>query len=139
MIERSGFSRLTVICMKILVVDTDDSVSFTLALGLTHQCHVVNLTSSAQTGLDLAKIHHYDAIVMDALLPDLDGLNFCRQLRASGKQTPILFLSCDSELCNCLHRTAKGENTCVSKAVSDNELVANVLGQLQFLDLREFR
>lgn len=121
--------------MKILVVDTDDSVTFTLARGLTHHHHLVNLTSSGQTGLELARAHHYDAIVVDAFLADLDGLNFCRQLRAFGKQTPIVFLSSDEQVSDCLQRMGKGTNTCLSKTVSDDELVANVLGRLKVLSV----
>jgi two-component system, OmpR family, response regulator len=119
--------------MKILVVDTDDSVTFTLARGLTHHHHLVNLTSSGQTGLELARAHHYDVIVVDAVIADLDGLNFCRQLRAFGKQTPIVFLSSDERVIDCLQKMGKGANTCLSKTVSDDELVASVLGRLKVL------
>jgi DNA-binding response OmpR family regulator len=121
--------------MKILVVDTDDSITSTLARGLTHHHHLVNLTSSGQTGLDLARAHHYDAIVVDAVIADLDGLNFCRQLRAFGKQTPILFLSSEEQVSDCLQKMGKGANTCLSKTVSDDELIANVLGRLRVLSL----
>lgn len=123
-------------CMKILVVDTDESITFTLARGLTHHRHLVNLTSSGQTGLELARAHHYDAIVVDAVLPDLDGLNFYRQLRAFGKQTPILFLSTDEQMSDCIQRMGRGANACLSKTVSDDELVDSVLLRLKVILLQ---
>lgn len=79
--------------MKILLVEDDPSISQTLATTLTAHRYTVDVASDGQLALELAIQGEYDIIVLDIMLPKLDGLSICQQLRQQGYQTPILILT----------------------------------------------
>lgn len=79
--------------MRVLVVEDDAGISQFLSQGLTEAGYAVEVAADGQEGLDFATMADYDAIVLDVLLPTIDGLNLLRQLRASGCQTPVLLLT----------------------------------------------
>ena len=60
---------------------------------LTEEAFSVDIASDGEMALERARQHEYDAIVLDLMLPKLDGLSVCRTLRREGRQTPILMLS----------------------------------------------
>jgi DNA-binding response OmpR family regulator len=60
---------------------------------LTEEAFAVDIASDGPKGLELARTYEYDAIVLDLMLPRLDGLTLCRSLRGEGRQTPVLILS----------------------------------------------
>ena len=60
---------------------------------LTEEAFAVDIASDGEMALERARQHEYDAIVLDLMLPKLDGLSVCRTLRREGRQTPILMLS----------------------------------------------
>lgn len=79
--------------MKILLVE-DDSLAGELLLSLlTARRYTVDLATDGQTGFDLAEQWVYDLILLDVLLPKLDGISLCRRLREGGCETPILMLT----------------------------------------------
>ena len=79
--------------MKILIVEDDKSVSETLRSGLTAATHNVEVAEDGNDGSFMARSFIYDAIILDYSLPKKDGLAVCREVRALGKTTPIIFLS----------------------------------------------
>jgi DNA-binding response OmpR family regulator len=83
--------------MKILLVEDDENTANVLTETLSNLHYTVNTAIDGQVGLQWAQSYEYDAIVLDVVLPELDGISICRQLRAAGNRTPILLLTaCDS-------------------------------------------
>lgn len=83
--------------MKILLVEDDENTANVLTETLTNLHYTVNTAIDGQVGLELAQTYEYDTIVLDVVLPELDGITICRQLRSKGNRTPILLLTaCDS-------------------------------------------
>src|SRR5262245_29215323 len=79
--------------MRILVIEDDEEAARLLARGLREEGWVVDLAHSGAAGDEMATVNTYDAIVLDWMLPDHDGLAICRALRKSGMQAPILMLT----------------------------------------------
>jgi two-component system OmpR family response regulator len=79
--------------MKILLIEDDEETARYVADGLTREGHVVDRTASGRDGLFLAAGESYDVIVVDRLLPELDGLAVVKTIRRAEIKTPVLFLT----------------------------------------------
>ena len=79
--------------MRLLVVEDDTSVQDFVVKGFRELGHNVDLASDGAEGLFLASSEAYDVIIVDRMLPKLDGLSLIQGLRGAGKQTPVLILS----------------------------------------------
>ena len=79
--------------MNILLVENDLYLSELLTEVLTECNFFVNTVSNGLTLLQLVEKHHYDLIILNIILPKLNGIDLCRQLRARGYRMPILFWS----------------------------------------------
>ncbi len=90
--------------MKILLVEDDELVAEVLKKALIAQHYLVDLAADGQEGWELAEAFEYDLILLDLMLPKLDGLSFCKQRRAIGDRTPIVMLT--------------GQDTSTSKVIS---------------------
>ncbi|AZD04358.1 response regulator transcription factor [Pseudomonas chlororaphis] len=87
---------------------------------------VCDHASNGQTGLNLALRQHYDVILLDIMLPRLDGQQLCKQLREQGKQTPILMLTSLDALPDKLASFAMGADDYLVKPFELAELVARI-------------
>ena len=79
--------------MRLLLTEDDQEAARLLAKGLREEGWVVDIAHSGDAGDEMASVNTYDAIVLDWMLPDRDGVPVCRSLRASGLQAPILVLT----------------------------------------------
>lgn len=79
--------------MRILVVEDDAVGAEVLARGLREHAYAVDVASDGLAALEQAQINSYDLIVLDVMLPRLDGVEVCRRLRADGATVPILLLT----------------------------------------------
>ena len=79
--------------MWILVVENETSMGELLQQGLEEQNHAVTLARDGIEGLHAAKTSNFDVIVLDVMMPGMDGIEVARRLRAAGKQTPIIMLT----------------------------------------------
>ncbi len=79
--------------MKILLVEDDVRIANAIAEALTDQRYVVELATDGELGLTYAETDSFDLIILDVMLPYLDGITLCRQLRHRGLTTPILMLT----------------------------------------------
>ena len=79
--------------MRILVIEDDDEVASHLVRGLTERGHRVDLAAAGRSGLERARSERFDAMIIDRMLPGLDGLSIVAALRAARDQTPVLVLS----------------------------------------------
>ncbi|HTD28631.1 MAG TPA: response regulator transcription factor [Xanthomonadaceae bacterium] len=79
--------------MRILIVEDDPHTATFIAKGLTEDGHTVDQADNGRDGLFLATTESYDAIVLDRMLPSVDGLTVLRTLRGAGNTTPVLVLT----------------------------------------------
>jgi two-component system, OmpR family, response regulator len=79
--------------MKILLVEDDNRIADALAEALADQYYIVDIALDGQTGWEFVEAFFYDLIVLDVMLPKLDGISLCQQLRQKGYSMPILMLT----------------------------------------------
>jgi len=82
--------------MHILVVEDERRLANLLRRVLAEERHIVDLAHDGATGLDLALSDTYDLVVLDLMLPELDGLEVCRRMREGGVGSPVLMLTARS-------------------------------------------
>jgi DNA-binding response OmpR family regulator len=79
--------------MRILVIEDDQKLAGLLQRGLGEHGHAVDETYDGESGLTMAESAAYDLVILDIMLPALDGFDVCRALRAHGHQVPVLILT----------------------------------------------
>src|SRR5512141_1976826 len=85
-------------CMRILIAEDDPHTAAFIAKGLKEAGHSVDHAASGKEGLFLATTETYDAIILDRMLPGVDGMTVLRTLRAAGSTTPVLMLTALGEV-----------------------------------------
>ncbi|MBE9007331.1 response regulator [Fortiea sp. LEGE XX443] len=117
--------------MKLLVVEDDELNAYILTEVLNNQNYAVEVASDGETAWDLIQTYNYDLILLDVMLPKLDGISLCRQIRSSGLQMPILLLTGrDSSHEKAIGLDA-GADDYVVKPFEREELVARVRALLR--------
>ncbi len=112
--------------MKILVVEDDKGIARFVQKGLLEKSFGVDHVSDGESGLQLAVQRQYDLIILDIMLPKMDGLEVLKRLRGMTIQTPVLFLTAmDSEEC-IVRGLNSGADDYLTKPFSFNELLARV-------------
>ena len=84
--------------MKLLLIEDNKEVSTYIAKGMKESGHVVDCADNGKDGLFLATTEKYDAMIVDRMLPELDGLTIIKTLRGSGNNTPAIILSALGEV-----------------------------------------
>ena len=84
--------------MKILVVEDDADLAQFIRKGLKEEHYVVDVAADGEAGLALALDNSYDLMILDIMLPKLDGLTLCRRVRDQGISTPVLLLTARNTL-----------------------------------------
>ncbi|HYZ34463.1 MAG TPA: response regulator transcription factor [Crenalkalicoccus sp.] len=112
--------------MKILVVEDDAETLAYLARGLTEAGHLVDRATDGRDGLFLASDGGYDLLVVDRMLPKLDGLALVRSLRAAGVTTPALFLTARGGIGDRVEGLEAGADDYLVKPFAFAELIARV-------------
>jgi len=79
--------------VRVLIVEDEARLANYVGRALTEEGLAVDIAQTGPRGLELALTYDYDVIVLDLMLPQLDGLAICRSLRQAGRQTPVLMLS----------------------------------------------
>ncbi|MBE9126172.1 MULTISPECIES: response regulator transcription factor [unclassified Coleofasciculus] len=79
--------------MRILLVEDDERITDALAEDLTDQHYAIDVAYDGEAGWDLASAFTYDLILLDIMLPKIDGVTLCRRLRSQGCCTPVLMLT----------------------------------------------
>jgi DNA-binding response OmpR family regulator len=108
--------------MKVLVVEDDARTAQMIRANLSSDNHVVELAEDGNDASFLARSFNYDAIILDNSLPKKDGLTICKEIRAIGKSTPILFLTIDNSLETKINAFKYGADDFMSKPFSLQEL-----------------
>ncbi|MBD2437720.1 response regulator [Nostoc sp. FACHB-110] len=117
--------------MRILLVEDDKVTCYALASLLQANNYSVDIANDGQTGLDLAISGKYDLILLDWLMPQLDGVSLCRQLRAQGYQKPILLLTGKNSQADIVTGLDAGADAYAIKPYSPEALLAKIRSLLR--------
>jgi two-component system, OmpR family, response regulator MprA len=117
--------------VRILVVDDDHAVRESLRRSLVFNGYEVDLADNGETALKAVATHHPDAIVLDVMMPRLDGIATCRALRASGDDVPILVLTARDAIADRVAGLDAGADDYLTKPFALEELLARLRALLR--------
>lgn len=112
--------------MRVLLVEDDASTAKSIELMLKSEGYIVDTTDLGEDGMEIGKIYDYDIIILDLMLPDMDGYDVLKHLRDSKVKTPILILSGLTELDNKIKGLGYGADDYLTKPFDKRELVARI-------------
>lgn len=112
--------------MKILVVEDEHTIANSIKKGLEQETYAVDLAYTGTDGYDLATTEEYDCIVLDLMLPGMDGLTFCKELRSKHIHTPILILTARGQTQDKVVGLDSGADDYLTKPFSFEELLARI-------------
>ncbi|MBV8081235.1 MAG: response regulator transcription factor [Actinobacteria bacterium] len=112
--------------MRVLVVEDEPKMAQLLKRGLVEEGHAVDVSASGEDALWMAGATAYDAIVLDVMLPDLDGFGVCRELRRREIWTPVLLLTARDAVEDRVQGLDTGADDYLVKPFSFSELLARL-------------
>jgi DNA-binding response OmpR family regulator len=116
---------------KILIIEDDKDIARLVELHLKDVGYEVSLAHNGNVGLDLALSHPYDLIILDLMLPGVDGVEICRSVRAESSYTPMLILSCRTSELDRILGLEIGADDYLTKPFNVRELLARVKALLR--------
>jgi two-component system cell cycle response regulator CtrA len=112
--------------MRVLLVEDDTTTAKSIELMLKSEGFVVDTTNLGEDGLEIGKLYDYDIVILDLMLPDMDGYEVLRRLRAARVGTPVLILSGLAEPDNKIKGLGYGADDYLTKPFDRGELIARV-------------
>ncbi|MDH5488922.1 MAG: response regulator transcription factor [Rhodospirillaceae bacterium] len=112
--------------MRVLLVEDDPATAKSVELMLKSTGMVVDTTDMGEDGLEIGKLYDYDIIILDLMLPDMDGLEVLRRLRDARVETPVLILSGLTESEMKVKGLGSGADDYLTKPFDKNELLARI-------------
>lgn len=112
--------------MRILVVEDEHRIASSIKKGLEQERYAVDIAYNGGEGYDLAATEDYDLVVLDLLLPEIDGLEICRRLRRKNIHTPILILTAKGQVQDKVAGLDSGADDYLTKPFSFEELLARI-------------
>jgi two-component system, OmpR family, response regulator len=112
--------------MRVLVIEDDKDVASYLVNGLKENDHVVDHAADGKVGLMMAASESYDIMIIDRMLPGMDGLSIIKAVRATGNHTPILILSALGDVDDRVEGLRGGGDDYLTKPFSYTELLARL-------------
>src|SRR6201995_3627801 len=112
--------------MRVLLVEDDSSTAKAIELSLASEGIICDTTQLGEEGLEIGKLYDYDIIILDLMLPDIDGYEVLRRLRAARVRTPILILSGLAELDHKIKGLGFGADDFLTKPFDRRELIARI-------------
>lgn len=117
--------------MRILVVEDEHKIANSLKQGLEQEGFAVDVFYTGDEGYDFASTEDYDLIILDWMLPNMDGMEICTRLRKIGIHTPVLMLTAKDTLENKIEGLNKGADDYLTKPFAFTELLARVRALLR--------
>jgi two-component system copper resistance phosphate regulon response regulator CusR len=117
--------------MRILIVEDEPKIAAFLRKGFAEQGYVVDLSRQGDDGLHLARTGSYDLVILDVMLPNLDGWAILTALRQEGKQTPVLYLTARDTVHDRVKGLELGADDYLVKPFAFSELLARVRSVLR--------
>ncbi len=112
--------------MRVLTIEDDPGLADMLRRWLTRAGHIVDVVANGEGGLERARGEHYDVVILDLTLPDIDGVVVARRLRSEGVATPILMLTARDALDDRLRGFDAGADDYLAKPFAFEELDARL-------------
>ncbi len=112
--------------MRVLIIEDDQEAAGFIAKALRESGHGADLAHDGETGLAMAQEDVYDVLVVDRMLPGLDGLTIIRTLRAEGRDVPVLILSALGEVDDRVKGLKSGGDDYLTKPFAFSELLARI-------------
>jgi two-component system, OmpR family, response regulator len=112
--------------MRILVVEDEHKIANSIKRGLEQEGYAVDVAYDGEEGYDLASSESYGVIVLDLMLPKMDGMSICKKLRSEENHTPILILTAKGELNDKVDGLNSGADDYLVKPFAFAELVARI-------------
>lgn len=112
--------------MHILVVEDDHKLAAAIKQGLEHEFHVVDLVYTGSDGYQYPQVTKYDLIVLDRMLPEMDGILISKQLREKNIHTPIIMLTAKGEIEDRVSGLDSGVDDYLVKPFAFSELLARI-------------
>ena len=117
--------------MRLLLVEDDVRISRFVAKGLREQSYAVDVVSTGEDALYQTGINDYDVIILDVMIPGLDGFETCRALRAEGKRIPVLMLTARDGVEDRIKGRDSGADDYLTKPFEFGELLARLRALLR--------
>lgn len=115
-----------ILFMRILVVEDEHRIANAIKKGLELEKYAVDVAFDGSDGYDLAAGEDYDLIILDLLLPGMDGMKFCQELRKNNNHTPILILTAKGQIQDKVKGLDSGADDYLTKPFSFEELLARI-------------
>ena len=112
--------------MRVLLVEDDTATAKSIEMMLRSEGYVCDSTDLGEDGLEIGKLYDYDIIILDLMLPDIDGYEVLRRLRGANIKTPILILSGLSEMDAKIKGLGFGADDYLTKPFDKRELIARI-------------
>jgi DNA-binding response OmpR family regulator len=112
--------------MRVLIVEDEPGIRQTMLRVFEREGHVVDEAADGQSGLSKAVTGEHDVVILDVLLPILDGLQVCKAIRAAGVKTPVLMLTALSDVDDRVNGLDSGADDYLGKPFAFKELLARV-------------
>lgn len=112
--------------MRILLIEDDITTAQTIQLSLKSEKYVIDVAKTGEEGLEIGKMYDYDLVILDLMLPDIDGYEVLRQFRGSKVETPVLILSGLSEMDDKIKGLGIGADDYLTKPFDKRELAARI-------------
>ena len=122
---------------KILIVDDEQTIVDILTFNLTRAGYEILTAGDGETGLALIQEQNPDLVLLDIMLPGLDGLSVCKRLRANGSNVPIIMLTAREEESDIVLGLELGADDYITKPFSIKELMARVLANIRRTSIDE--
>lgn len=120
--------------MKFLIVEDDKKICEFLQKGLQEEGYQVDISHSGDEALYLVGVNTYDLVLLDIMLPNLDGISFCKIVRKNDNNIPIIILSAKDSIDDKIEGLNVGANDYLAKPFSFAELLARIRVQLRQKD-----
>lgn len=117
--------------MRVLVVEDQKNVARFIAKGLRENAYAVDVAEDGAQGLAMAEIVRYDIVILDLMLPVVDGFEVCRRLRERGVETPILMLTARDDKGARIEGLDTGADDYLTKPFDFDELLARMRALLR--------
>jgi two-component system OmpR family response regulator len=117
--------------LRALIVDDEENITYLVASALRNHGFAAETASTGATALTTARSYNPHVIILDVMLPDMDGYTVVRRLRESGTTTPVLFLSARGETQDRVRGLTAGGDDYIVKPFALEELIARVQAQIR--------
>jgi len=117
--------------MRILVIEDDRKIAGAIKKGLQQESYAVDISYDGQDGLGQALTIEYDLIILDRMLPEVDGIQICRAIRDKDNKTPILILTAKDKISDRVFGLNAGADDYLAKPFAFEELLARIRALLR--------